>query len=130
MSSGTNQPDEVAAPYGTGPAKAASPVKRVRTHHLRQFKERGEKFSMLTAYEQYAAATFDEAGIDVLLVGDSASNNVYANETTVPVTVDELLPLTRAVSRSVQPRARGRRPSVRVLPGLTGAGLRHRRPAS
>ncbi len=101
MSSGTNQPDEVAAPYGTGPARAASPVKRVRTHHLRQFKERGEKFSMLTAYEQYAAATFDEAGIDVLLVGDSASNNVYANETTVPVTVDELLPLTRAVSRSV-----------------------------
>jgi 3-methyl-2-oxobutanoate hydroxymethyltransferase len=101
MSSGTNHPDEVAAPYGTGPARAASPVKRVRTHHLRQFKERGEKFSMLTAYEQYAAATFDEAGIDVLLVGDSASNNVYANETTVPVTVDELLPLTRAVSRSV-----------------------------
>src|SRR6185369_9507821 len=88
MSSGTNQPDEVAAPYGTGPARASSPVKRVRTHHLRQFKERGEKFSMLTAYEQYAAATFDEAGIDVLLVGDSASNNVYANETTVPVTVD------------------------------------------
>src|SRR3954462_5324492 len=77
-------------------------MSRVRTHHLRQFKERGEKFSMLTAYEQYAAATFDEAGIDVLLVGDSASNNVYANETTVPVTVDELLPLTRAVSRSVR----------------------------
>jgi 3-methyl-2-oxobutanoate hydroxymethyltransferase len=94
--------DEVAAPYGTGPARAATPVRRVRTHHLRQFKERGEKFSMLTAYEQYAAATFDEAGIDVLLVGDSASNNVYANETTVPVTVDELLPLTRAVSRSVR----------------------------
>jgi 3-methyl-2-oxobutanoate hydroxymethyltransferase len=97
-----SQSDEVAAPYGTGPARAASPVKRVRTHHLRQFKERGERFSMLTAYEQYAAATFDEAGIDVLLVGDSASNNVYANESTVPVTVDELLPLTRAVSRSVQ----------------------------
>jgi 3-methyl-2-oxobutanoate hydroxymethyltransferase len=64
-------------------------------------KERGEKFSMLTAYEQYAAATFDDAGIDVLLVGDSASNNVYGNETSLPVTVDELIPLTRAVSRSV-----------------------------
>ena len=76
-------------------------MKRVRTHHLREMKERGERFSMLTAYEQYTAATFDEAGIDVLLVGDSASNNVYGNETTVPVTVDELLPLTRAVSRSV-----------------------------
>ena len=65
-------------------------------------KERGEKFTMLTAYEQYAAQTFDEAGIEVLLVGDSASNNVYGNETSLPVTVDELLPLTRAVSRSVR----------------------------
>jgi 3-methyl-2-oxobutanoate hydroxymethyltransferase len=93
--------DEVAAPYGTGPAKASAPVKRVRTRHLRQFKERGERFSMLTAYDQYTGATFDEAGIDVLLVGDSAANNVYGYETTVPITVDELLPLTRAVSRSV-----------------------------
>ncbi|HEX3223904.1 MAG TPA: 3-methyl-2-oxobutanoate hydroxymethyltransferase [Nocardioides sp.] len=101
-----SQHDEVAAPYGTGPAKAAptgsTPVRRVRTHHLRQMKERGEKFSMLTAYDQYAAATFDEAGIDVLLVGDSAANNVLGYETTVPVTVDELLPLTRGVSRSVR----------------------------
>jgi len=100
-----SQHDEVAAPYGTGPSKAAptgATLKRVRTHHLRQMKERGEKFSMLTAYDQYAAQTFDEAGIDVLLVGDSAANNVLGYETTVPVTVDELLPLTRAVSRSVR----------------------------
>jgi len=95
--------DEQTAPYGTGPAPAGpTPVKRVRTHHLREMKERGERFTMLTAYEQYAAATFDEAGIDVLLVGDSASNNVYGNETSLPVTVDDLLPLTRAVSRSVR----------------------------
>ena len=96
--------DEQPAPYGTGPQQAspAQPVKRVRTHHLRDFKERGEKFTMLTAYEQYAAATFDEAGIEVLLVGDSASNNVFGNETSLPVTVDELIPLTRAVSRSVR----------------------------
>ena len=95
---------EETAPYGTGPAKpaTAAPAKRVRTHHLREMKERGERFSMLTAYEQYAAATFDEAGIEVLLVGDSASNNVYGNETSLPVTVDELLPLTRAVTRSVR----------------------------
>jgi 3-methyl-2-oxobutanoate hydroxymethyltransferase len=93
---------EEPAPYGTGPAAATTPVKRIRTHHLREMKERGERFSMLTAYEQYAAATFDEAGIEVLLVGDSASNNVYGNETSLPVTVDELLPLTRAVSRSVR----------------------------
>ena len=65
-------------------------------------KQRGEKFTMLTAYEQYAAQTFDEAGIDVLLVGDSASNNVFANETSLPVTVDELLPLVRAVTRSAR----------------------------
>jgi 3-methyl-2-oxobutanoate hydroxymethyltransferase len=57
---------------------------------------------MLTAYEQYAAQTFDEAGIPVLLVGDSASNNVYGNETSLPVTVDELIPLVRAVTRSVR----------------------------
>ena len=93
---------EETAPYGSGPATPAAPVKRVRTHHLREMKERGERFSMLTAYEQYAAATFDEAGIEVLLVGDSASNNVFGNETSLPVTVDELIPLTRAVSRSVQ----------------------------
>ncbi len=94
---------EQPAPYGTGPAAtSAPPVKRVRTHHLREMKQRGEKFTMLTAYEQYAAQTFDEAGIEVLLVGDSASNNVFANETSLPVTVDELIPLTRAVSRSVR----------------------------
>src|SRR6187551_1555878 len=94
---------EETAPYGTGPAAAsAAPVKKVRTHHLREMKERGEKFTMLTAYEQYAAQTFDEAGIEVLLVGDSASNNVYGNETSLPVTVDELLPLVRAVTRSAR----------------------------
>ena len=94
---------EETAPYGTGPGQdAPKPVRRIRTHHLREMKERGEKFAMLTAYEQYAALTFDEAGIEVLLVGDSASNNVFGNETSLPVTVDELLPLTRAVSRSVR----------------------------
>src|SRR5215207_9904497 len=94
---------EQPAPYGTGAAKApATTAKRIRTHHLRELKERGERFAMLTAYDMYTAATFDEAGVEVLLVGDSASNNVYGNETSLPVTVDELLPLTRAVSRSVR----------------------------
>lgn len=98
---------EEPAPYGGGtpaaPAPAvAAPARRVRTHHLRELKERGERFSMLTAYDQYTAGIFDEAGVEVLLVGDSASNNVYGNETSLPVTVDELLPLTRAVSRSVR----------------------------
>jgi len=95
---------EETAPYGSGAAKAAEagPRKRVRTHHLREMKERGEKFAMLTAYDMYTAAAFDDAGIEVLLVGDSASNNVLGNETSIPITVDELLPLTRAVSRSAQ----------------------------
>jgi len=100
----TSQSGETTAPYGTGPeARPESPaIRRVRVHHLREMKERGEKWAMLTAYEQYAAQTFDEAGIPVLLVGDSASNNVYANETSLPVTVEELLPLVRAVTRSVR----------------------------
>jgi 3-methyl-2-oxobutanoate hydroxymethyltransferase len=94
---------ETTAPYGAGAGgDAAKPVKRVRTHHLREMKERGEKWAMLTAYDMYTAATFDEAGIPVLLVGDSASNNVYGNETSLPVTVDELLPLVRAVTRSAR----------------------------
>jgi 3-methyl-2-oxobutanoate hydroxymethyltransferase len=57
---------------------------------------------MLTAYDQYAAAIFDEAGIPVLLVGDSAANNVFGYETTVPITADELLPLVRAVVRGTK----------------------------
>jgi 3-methyl-2-oxobutanoate hydroxymethyltransferase len=97
--------DQQPAPYGGAPASQSTPPsgrKRVRTHHLRQMKERGEKWAMLTSYDMYTAATFDEAGIPVLLVGDSASNNVYGNETSLPVTVDELIPLVRAVTRSVQ----------------------------
>ncbi|MFS3130583.1 3-methyl-2-oxobutanoate hydroxymethyltransferase [Nocardioides sp. Bht2] len=95
--------NEVAAPYGTGAAAASTiPVKKVRTHHLREMKERGEKITMLTAYDMYTAATFDEAGIDMLLVGDSASNNVLGNDTSLPITVDELIPMTRAVALSAK----------------------------
>ncbi|CAM3223297.1 3-methyl-2-oxobutanoate hydroxymethyltransferase [Nocardioides dubius] len=95
--------NEVAAPYGTGAAgSAAAPVRKVRTHHLREMKERGEKITMLTAYDMYTAATFDEAGIDMLLVGDSASNNVLGNDTSLPITVDELIPMTRAVAMSAK----------------------------
>ncbi len=86
------------APHG-GPAQPARP-RRVRTAHLREMKERGERFSMLTAYDQYAAEIFDEAGVEVLLVGDSASNNVLGHDTSLPITVEELLPLTAAVARS------------------------------
>ena len=94
---------EETAPYGTGPGGApAVPTKRVRTHHLREMKERGERFTMLTAYDRYSAEIFDAAGIDTLLVGDSAANTVYAYQTTVPVTLEELIPLARAVARSAK----------------------------
>jgi 3-methyl-2-oxobutanoate hydroxymethyltransferase len=80
--------------YG-GPAS-----KRVRIHHLLEAKRRGERWPMLTAYEQYSAEIFDAAGVPVLLVGDSAANNVYGYESTLRVTVDELIPLARAVVRA------------------------------
>ena len=88
---------EQPAPYGDT-STAAPALKRVRIPHLREMKQRGQKWAMLTAYDMYTAATFEEAGIPVLLVGDSASNNVFGNTTALPVTVDELLPLVRAVS--------------------------------
>lgn len=91
---------ETSAPNGIG-AGAAAP-RRVRIPHLRELKARGERWAMLTAYEQYAAEIFDRAGIPVLLVGDSASNNVYGNASSLPVTVDELIPLARAVVRSAK----------------------------
>jgi 3-methyl-2-oxobutanoate hydroxymethyltransferase len=73
----------------------------VRIHHLREMKERGEKWPMLTAYDQYTAEIFDQAGIPVLLVGDSAANNVFGYESTLRITVDEMLSLARGVSRAV-----------------------------
>ncbi|WP_300013096.1 3-methyl-2-oxobutanoate hydroxymethyltransferase [Pseudonocardia sp.] len=88
---------EVHAPYRT----TARPT-RTRIHHLREMKERGERWPMLTAYDVYSAEIFDEAGIPVLLVGDSAGNNVLGYDNTIPVTVDELIPLVKAVVRGAQ----------------------------
>ena len=87
------------SPYGSPRGET---VRRIRIHHLQAMKDRGERWAMLTAYEQYAAAVFDEVGIPVLLVGDSAANNVYGYDSTLPVTVEELLPLVRAVTRSTR----------------------------
>src|SRR5690606_12258017 len=80
----------------------SKPPKRVRIHHLREMKERGEPWPMLTAYDMYTAELFDEAGIPVLLVGDSAANNVFGHATSLPVTVDDMIPLVRAVSGAVK----------------------------
>ncbi|MEU4679976.1 3-methyl-2-oxobutanoate hydroxymethyltransferase [Micromonospora sp. NPDC023737] len=89
-------PTEVTALYG-GPA-----TRRVRTRDLIAAKERGERWPMLTSYDQYTASIFDRAGIPVLLVGDSAANNVFGYETTIPVTAEDLLPLVRAVVRATR----------------------------
>ena len=88
-------------PYG-GAAKTTSGPKRVRTRHFQNAKREGIKITGLTSYDQLTARIFDEAGIDFLLVGDSAGNNVLGYDTTLAVTVDELIPLTRAVAGAVQ----------------------------
>jgi 3-methyl-2-oxobutanoate hydroxymethyltransferase len=72
--------------------------KKVRTRHFQNAKEQGIKITGLTSYDQLTASIFDAAGIDFLLVGDSAGNNVYGYDTTLPITVDELIPLVRAVA--------------------------------
>ena len=87
--------------YG-GQTAAAGPVRRVTIRDLQEAKTRGERWAMLTAYDALSARIFDDAGIPVLLVGDSAANVVYGYDSTVPVTVDELLPLVRGVSRSAR----------------------------
>lgn len=75
-------------------------LKRVRTRHFAQAKANGIKITGLTSYDTLTAQIFDEAGIDFLLVGDSAGNTVLGYDSTLPVTVDELIPLTRAVALS------------------------------
>ncbi|MFF2052104.1 3-methyl-2-oxobutanoate hydroxymethyltransferase [Leifsonia sp. NPDC058194] len=77
-------------------------LKRVRTRHFQAAKDEGSSFTGLTSYDMLTAQIFDEAGIDFLLVGDSAGNNVLGYDTTLPVTVDELIPLTRAVAKAVK----------------------------
>ncbi|MGY3552993.1 3-methyl-2-oxobutanoate hydroxymethyltransferase [Williamsia sp. R60] len=82
----------------SGEAATSSPRRRItRVHHLAQMKSEGEKWSMLTAYDYSSARIFDDAQIPVLLVGDSAANVVYGYDTTIPVSIDELLPLVRGV---------------------------------
>ena len=74
--------------------------RRVTTRDLQLAKERGERWAMLTSYDMLSAQVFEAAGIPVLLVGDSAGNNVLGYADTIPVTVEDLLPMVRAVARS------------------------------
>lgn len=73
--------------------------RRVTVRDLQSAKERGERWAMLTSYDALTARIFEDAGIPVLLVGDSVANNVLGYTTTVPVTVDEMLPFVQAVVR-------------------------------
>ncbi len=81
------------------------PVKRVTVHTLEEMKQRGEKISMLTAYDYSLAKIVDDAGTDVILVGDSASNVMAGHETTLPITLDQMIyhasSVVRAVKRSL-----------------------------
>lgn len=77
-------------------------TRRVTLRDLAEAKERRERWPMLTAYDAMTARIFDEAGVPVLLVGDSAANVVYGYDTTIPVTMNELVPLVAAVSRATR----------------------------
>ena len=110
----TERSSESSSPYAAqsaatsavapAPASASKPfdldtVKKVRTVHLAQAKAAGQKFSMLTCYDALTAQVFDRAGIEMLLVGDSAANVVLGYESTLTITLDEMIPLVAAVSR-------------------------------
>jgi 3-methyl-2-oxobutanoate hydroxymethyltransferase len=76
-------------------------VKRVTTHVLQEMKQKGEKIAMLTAYDFSMARIVDEAGVDVILVGDSASNVMAGHETTLPITLDQMIYHAASVVRGV-----------------------------
>ena len=75
---------------------------KIRTSTLLELKRNGKKFSCLTSYDQQTAEIFDAVGIEVLLVGDSASNTVLGNDDTITVTLDEMIPFGKAVARSAK----------------------------
>lgn len=76
-------------------------AKRVTTHVLQEMKHRGEKISMLTAYDYSMASIVDQSGIDIILVGDSASNVMAGHETTLPITLDQMIYHASSVIRAV-----------------------------
>lgn len=100
MSTPESNSPESAAPYGGGTAQQVplADRPRVRISHLQAAKDAGEHFAMLTSYDTLTAQIFDEAGVEVLLVGDSAGNNVLGYSTTLPVTMEEMILFTRAVT--------------------------------
>ncbi|MFC3415926.1 3-methyl-2-oxobutanoate hydroxymethyltransferase [Algoriphagus hitonicola] len=81
---------------------SSASIKRITTHILQEMKDRGEKISMLTAYDFSMAKIVDAAGIDIILVGDSASNVMAGHETTLPITLDQMIYHASAVVRAVK----------------------------
>ena len=81
---------------------AKKEIKRITTHVLHAMKEQGEKISMLTAYDFSMARILDAAGIDILLVGDSASNVMAGHETTLPITLEQMIYHAQSVVRAVE----------------------------
>lgn len=81
---------------------SSATIKRITTHILQEMKDRGEKISMLTAYDFSMAKIVDAAGIDIILVGDSASNVMAGHETTLPITLDQMIYHASAVVRAVK----------------------------
>jgi 3-methyl-2-oxobutanoate hydroxymethyltransferase len=77
-------------------------IKKITTHTLQKMKHNGEKISMLTAYDFSFAKIFDKAGIDILLVGDSASNVMAGHETTLPITLDQMIYHAQSVVRGIE----------------------------
>src|ERR1044071_9953591 len=76
-------------------------VKKITTHQLQEMKNRGEKIAMLTAYDFSMAGIIDGAGVDGVLVGDSASNVMAGNETTLPITLDQMIYHATSVVKAV-----------------------------
>ena len=95
---------------------------------LREMKRRGDRITMVTAYDAPAARLADEAGVELVLVGDSAAMVMLGHESTVPVTLDEMIFLTARRHPRGAPAARDRRPAVRLVRGLRRAGGRERDP--
>jgi 3-methyl-2-oxobutanoate hydroxymethyltransferase len=84
------------------PEHANPERKRITTHQLQEMKQRGEKIAMLTAYDYSMARLIDQAGMDIILVGDSASNVMAGNETTLPITLDQMIYHATGVVRAVR----------------------------
>jgi 3-methyl-2-oxobutanoate hydroxymethyltransferase len=105
MTAISGSPDQAAGPSRAGTAEplyGGAAGRRLTIRDIAAAKASGEKWPMLTAYDALTARVFDDAGIPVLLVGDSAAMVVYGHDSTIPVTVDDLIPLTAAVVRGTR----------------------------